>query len=210
MSTHSDYTATHSLALVVKRLGMSGSSGCTVRPNALIPTTPTERALSCLLIQPKLPDLESRSMHESADKTLHRYSRMNHWRLLCNNTLRNVDFSAQSLISNKPPLFLCFSIIPFCPIRSHTDPLQPCSVLSWLGGTPRTAGIPATWHTCGMGSIQDAYSWEDSKSERDPELVKHHPGRLEEARSSCLQPLGCDAEVHAAGQPVERSLPGIH
>lgn len=41
-------------------------------------------------------------------------------------------------------------------------------------------------------------------------LVGGHPGKLKEVRSSCLQPLGCDGEVHAAGRAAERSLPGIH
>lgn len=47
------------------------------------------------------------------------------------------------------------------------------------------------------------------KDREGPGLVGRHPGRLEEVRSSCLQPLGCDGKVHAAGQAAEHSLPGI-
>lgn len=106
-----------------------------------------------------------------------------------------------------PSPFLHFSVHPLSP---HQQPRWPSPAARCSPSTRQgSAGISSTRHTCGPGSLQDAYSWGDSKSERGSGLVGGHPGRLEEVRSSCLQPLGCAGEVHAAGRAAERSLPGI-
>lgn len=109
---------------------------------------------------------------------------------------------------NTPPL----SFISCTPLLPHPQPYRPSPAEQHSPSAQwgsQTAEILATWHTCGPGSLLNFHSWEDSKTEKGPGLVGRHPGRLEEVRSSCLQPLGCDSKVHTAGQAAEHSLPGI-
>uniref|UniRef100_A0A8C5TKR4 Uncharacterized protein n=1 Tax=Malurus cyaneus samueli TaxID=2593467 RepID=A0A8C5TKR4_9PASS len=104
------------------------------------------------------------------------------------------------------------SFISCTPLPPHPQPHRPSPAAQRSPSArqgSRTAEILAPWHTCGPGSLRNIHSWENSKTEKGPGLVGRHPGRLEEVRSSCLQPLGCDGKVHTAGQAAEHSLPGI-
>lgn len=70
---------------------------------------------------------------------------------------------------NCPLPFSSFHANPCHPVHSGTDPPQQNRTLPQLSGA-HTAGILATWHTCGPGSFCGIHSWEDSKTERDWDL----------------------------------------
>lgn len=70
---------------------------------------------------------------------------------------------------NAPPIFfISCTPLPSYPQPHRPSPAEQHSLLAQWGS--QTAGILATWHTCGPGSFCGIHSWEDSKAERDRDL----------------------------------------
>lgn len=87
---------------------------------------------------------------------------------------KSVFFCAISTIQQPPSPFPSFQRTPLPPHPQphRRSPVAWCCPSAWRA--PWTTGISAAWHICGLGSLWDAYSWGDSRSERGVGLFGGH------------------------------------